>query len=169
VDDRVKVFVDKNTRFKLQADTDTPIIMVGPGTGVAPFRSFMQHREAEGHRGKSWLFFGDRNFTTDFLYQTEWQQYLKDGVLTKADVAFSRDQAQKLYVQHRMQEKGKELYDWLENGAHFYVCGDARQMAKDVDHTLRSILRQHGGLSSEKADDYIKHLQIANRYQTDVY
>ena len=169
VDDKVKVFVDKNTRFKLPKDPETPIIMVGPGTGIAPFRSFMQQREVADQNGKSWLFFGDRNFTTDFLYQTEWQQYLKQGLLTKADVAFSRDQAQKSYVQHRMLEKGKELYDWLEQGAHFYVCGDAQRMAKDVDQTLREIVQQQGGVTPEKAAEYIKSLQVSNRYQTDVY
>ncbi|HLU90340.1 MAG TPA: assimilatory sulfite reductase (NADPH) flavoprotein subunit [Cyclobacteriaceae bacterium] len=169
VDDRVKVFVDKNTRFKLPSDPDAPIIMVGPGTGIAPFRSFMQQREVMDRKGKSWLFFGDRNFTTDFLYQTEWQQYLKEGVLTKADVAFSRDQAQKRYVQHTMLEQGKELYDWLEKGAHFYVCGDASQMAKDVDRTLRDIIQQQGGITTEKAAEYVKQLQLSNRYQTDVY
>lgn len=169
VDDKVKVFVDKNSRFKLPADPEAPIIMVGPGTGVAPFRAFMQQREVAEQNGKSWLFFGDRNFTTDFLYQTEWQQYLKEGILTKADVAFSRDQKQKLYVQHRMMEKGRELYDWLENGAHLYICGDAKQMAKDVDSTLREIIKQHGGVTVEKAEAYVKHLQKSNRYQTDIY
>ncbi|MEX2593762.1 MAG: assimilatory sulfite reductase (NADPH) flavoprotein subunit [Anditalea sp.] len=169
VDDKVKVFVDKNSRFKLPSDPDAPIIMVGPGTGIAPFRAFMQHREIAEYKGKSWLFFGDRNFTTDFLYQTEWQQYLKEGVLTKADVAFSRDQAQKHYVQHRMLENGKELYDWLENGAHFYICGDAKLMAKDVDSTLKEIIQTHRGITPEKAQEYLKNLQISNRYQTDIY
>ncbi len=169
VDDKVKVFVDKNSRFRLPENPDTPIIMVGPGTGVAPFRAFLQHREAAENKGKSWLFFGDRNFTTDFLYQTEWQQYLKEGILTKADVAFSRDQKQKHYVQHRMLEQGKELFDWLENGAHFYVCGDAKLMAKDVDNALREIVEKHGGITPEKAQEYIKYLQVSNRYQTDIY
>lgn len=169
VDDKVKVFVDKNSRFKLPGDADAPIIMVGPGTGVAPFRAFMQHREVAAHKGKSWLFFGDRNFTTDFLYQTEWQQYLKEGVLTKADVAFSRDQKQKHYVQHSMLANGRELYDWLENGAHFYVCGDASRMAKDVDNALKEIIAQQGGLSPEKAAAYVKDLQRTNRYQADIY
>ncbi|GAA4441542.1 assimilatory sulfite reductase (NADPH) flavoprotein subunit [Pontibacter saemangeumensis] len=169
VDDKVKVFVDRNSRFKLPADPEAPIIMVGPGTGVAPFRAFMQHREVADFKGKSWLFFGDRNFTTDFLYQTEWQQYLKEGILTKADVAFSRDQKQKHYVQHRMLENGKELYNWLESGAHFYVCGDAKQMAKDVDGALREIIQQHGGVTVEKAEEYVKYLQRSNRYQTDIY
>ncbi|HUH46184.1 MAG TPA: hypothetical protein VLZ54_03445, partial [Arenibacter sp.] len=169
VDDKVKIFVDKNSRFKLPKDPDAPIIMVGPGTGVAPFRAFMQQREVAEKKGPSWLFFGDRNFTTDFLYQTEWQQYLKEGILTKADVAFSRDQSQKQYVQHKMLENGKELYDWLENGAHFYVCGDAKQMAKDVDTALKQIIQQQGGVTLEKAEAYIKNLQLSNRYQADIY
>lgn len=169
IDDKVKVFVDKNSRFKLPADPDTPIIMVGPGTGIASFRAFMQQRELADRKGKSWLFFGDRNFTTDFLYQTEWQQYLKDGVLTKADVAFSRDQKEKHYVQHRMLDNGKELFDWLESGAHFYVCGEAKRMAKDVDSALREIILKQGGVTPEKAEEYVKYLQISNRYQTDIY
>lgn len=169
VDDTVKIFVDKNTRFRLPKDPDAPIIMVGPGTGIAPFRAFMQEREVADKKGPSWLFFGDRNFTTDFLYQTEWQQYLKEGVLTKADVAFSRDQSEKHYVQHRMLENGKELYDWLEKGAHFYVCGDAQRMAKDVDSALKQIIQQQGGVTVEKAEEYIKSLQLSNRYQADIY
>ncbi|CAZ94378.1 assimilatory sulfite reductase (NADPH) flavoprotein subunit [Zobellia galactanivorans] len=169
VGDKVEVFVDRNTRFKLPENPDAPVIMVGPGTGVAPFRAFMQHLEVSENRRPSWLFFGDRNFTTDFLYQTEWQQYLKEGVLTKADVAFSRDQEQKQYVQHRMLENGKELFDWLENGAHFYVCGDAQKMAKDVDLALKEIIRQQGGVTLEKAEEYVKNLQLANRYQADIY
>jgi sulfite reductase (NADPH) flavoprotein alpha-component len=169
VDDKVKVFVDKNTRFRLPTDPEAPIIMVGPGTGVAPFRAFMQQLEVSEKRTPSWLFFGDRNFTTDFLYQTEWHQYLNEGVLTKADVAFSRDQQHKQYVQDRMIENGKELYQWLEKGAHFYVCGDAKRMAKDVDSALKEIIQQQGGLSLEKTEAYIKNLQLSNRYQTDIY
>lgn len=168
-DDKVKVFVDKNSRFKPPQDPNAPIVMIGPGTGIAPFRAFMQQREANDVKGKSWLFFGDRNFTTDFLYQVEWQQYLQKGILTKADVAFSRDQKQKEYVQHKMLKNGKELYDWLEQGAHLYVCGDANQMAKDVDNTLREIVQKFGGITPEKAHEYIKNLQVSNRYQTDVY
>lgn len=168
-DEAVKVFVDPNTRFKLPEDPDKPIIMVGPGTGVAPFRAFMQHREAQEAKGKSWLFFGDQHFNTDFLYQTEWQQYLKDGLLTRADVAFSRDQQEKLYVQHRILEKGKELFQWLEEGAHFYVCGDAERMAKDVNQALKEVVKTHGNMSLEKAEEYVKYLQVSDRYQTDVY
>tara|TARA_R100001369_G_scaffold84757_4_gene117848 strand:- start:1505 stop:3325 length:1821 start_codon:yes stop_codon:yes gene_type:complete len=169
IGDKVKVFVDRNTRFKLPKNPEVPIIMVGPGTGVAPFRAFMQQREVLERKGPSWLFFGDRNFTTDFLYQTEWQQYMKEGVLTKADVAFSRDQEEKHYVQHRMLENGKELFEWLEKGAHFYVCGDAKKMAKDVDIALKQIIQQQGGITIEKAEEYVKNLQIANRYQADIY
>ncbi|MBC8770480.1 assimilatory sulfite reductase (NADPH) flavoprotein subunit [Arenibacter sp. BSSL-BM3] len=169
IGDKVKIFVDKNTRFKLPKNPEAPIIMVGPGTGVAPFRAFMQQREVLERKGPSWLFFGDRNFTTDFLYQTEWQQYMKEGVLTKADVAFSRDQEEKYYVQHRMLENGKELFEWLEKGAHFYVCGDAQKMAKDVDIALKQIIQQQGGITIEKAEEYVKNLQIANRYQADIY
>lgn len=167
--DQVKVFIDHNTRFKLPADHNQPIIMVGAGTGVAPFRAFIQHREGLDHIGKSWLFFGERNFTTDFLYQTEWLQYIKEGILTRADVAFSRDQEKKIYVQDRMLEHGKELYQWLEEGAHFYVCGDKDHMAKDVETTLRKIVQTQGGMTEEKAIEYIKSLQRGNRYQTDVY
>src|SRR5690606_18538270 len=143
--DKLEFFVDKNTCFKLHAEQDAPIILVVPGIVIPPFLSFMQQREVREKKGKSWVFFGDRNFTTDFLYQTEWQQYLKEGILTKADVAFSRDQTQKNYVQHKMLEQSRELYDWLEKGAHFYVCGDANHMAKDVDNTLRDIVQQQGG------------------------
>lgn len=168
-EDKVKIFIDPNSRFKLPLDPDLPIIMVGAGTGVAPYRSFMQHREVHGSTGKSWLFFGERNFTTDFFYQTEWLQCLRDGVLTKADVAFSRDQQQKVYVQDRMKEQGQELFNWLEEGAHFYVCGDAKKMAKDVDRTLREIVQTHGGMSKESTNEYIKYLQISDRYQTDIY
>jgi sulfite reductase (NADPH) flavoprotein alpha-component len=168
-DEQVKVFIDPNTRFKLPTDQDSPIIMVGAGTGIAPYRSFMQQRELTDSHGKSWLFFGERNFTTDFLYQSEWLQYIKDGVLTKADVAFSRDQERKIYVQHKMIEKGKELFNWLESGAHFYVCGDAQHMAKDVDFALKNIIQTHGGLTKDKADEYVKALQQSNRYQTDIY
>ncbi len=168
-EDKVNVFIDPNSRFKLPLDPELPIIMVGAGTGVAPYRSFIQHREVHGSLGKSWLFFGERNFTTDFLYQTEWLQSLRDGILTRADVAFSRDQQFKVYVQDRMKEQGKELFNWLEEGAHFYVCGDAQRMAKDVDRTLREIVEVHGRMSKESADEYIKYLQISDRYQTDIY
>jgi len=168
VDGTLPVYVDRNKNFKLPAGIDTPVIMVGPGTGIAPFRAFVEEREVHGG-GKNWLFFGDQHFTTDFLYQTEWQQWLKDGVLTRMDVAFSRDQAQKLYVQHRMLEKAKDLWAWLQDGAHFYVCGDESRMAHDVHQALIDIARTQGGLSAEDADAYVKQLQKDRRYQRDVY
>jgi sulfite reductase (NADPH) flavoprotein alpha-component len=167
--DELLVFVDENSRFRLPDDASRPIIMVGAGTGVAPYRAFLQQREALDHPGRSWLFFGDRNFRTDFLYQTEWLQYLRDGSLTRADVAFSRDQAQKLYVQDRMAARGRELYEWLQEGAHFYVCGDKSRMARDVDHALRQIIQTHGAMTEDDAREYVKRLQRENRYQTDVY
>ena len=167
--DELLVFVDENSRFRLPDDASRPIIMVGAGTGVAPYRAFLQQREALGHPGKSWLFFGDRNFRTDFLYQTEWLQYLKEGSLTRADVAFSRDQAQKLYVQDRMIARGREVYEWLLEGAHFYVCGDKSRMAGDVDNALKQIIQTHGAMTEDGAREYVKRLQKENRYQTDVY
>jgi sulfite reductase (NADPH) flavoprotein alpha-component len=163
------VFVQHNENFRLPADPDTPIIMIGPGTGVAPFRAFLEEREETGAGGKSWLFYGDQHFLTDFLYQIEWQRWLKDGVLTRMDVAFSRDQEHKIYVQHRMLEKAKELYAWLEEGAVVYVCGDKSRMAHDVHAALETILRQEGGLSEEAAAEYLKRMQQERRYQRDVY
>lgn len=140
--DMLPIYVDQNPNFKLPSNPDTPIIMIGPGTGVAPFRAFLQEREAEGVTGKIWLFFGDQHFSSDFLYQVEWQKWLKNGVLTKMDVAFSRDQAEKVYVQHRMLEKKKEFYQWLEEGAVVYVCGDEKHMARDVHQTILTILEK---------------------------
>jgi sulfite reductase (NADPH) flavoprotein alpha-component len=168
LDGTLPVYMDRNKNFKLPAGLDTPVIMVGPGTGIAPFRAFVEEREIQGG-GKNWLFFGDQHFTTDFLYQTEWQQWLKGGVLSRMDVAFSRDQAQKLYVQHRMLEKGKDLWAWLQDGAHFYVCGDESRMAHDVHQALIDIARTQGGLSAEDAEAYVKQLQKDRRYQRDVY
>ncbi|MCM3570852.1 assimilatory sulfite reductase (NADPH) flavoprotein subunit [Neobacillus mesonae] len=167
--DTLPIFVQHNENFKLPANPDAPIIMVGPGTGAAPFRSFMQEREEIGTEGKSWMFFGDQHFVTDFLYQTEWQKWLKDGVLTKMDVAFSRDQEEKVYVQHRLLEHSKELFEWLEAGAYFYVCGDEKNMAHDVHETLLAIIENEGGLSHEQAVAYLSNLQQQKRYQRDVY
>ncbi|MDO3412541.1 assimilatory sulfite reductase (NADPH) flavoprotein subunit [Saccharibacillus sp. CPCC 101409] len=167
--DSLPVFVQHNPNFKLPENPDTPIIMIGPGTGVAPFRSFLAEREETGAEGKSWLFFGDQHFSTDFLYQTEWQRWIKDGVLTKMDVAFSRDTEEKVYVQHRMLEKSKELYEWIANGAALYVCGDEKNMAHDVHLALETILAQEGGLSPEDASEYVLNLQREKRYQRDVY
>lgn len=167
--DTVPVYVHHNPNFKLPADPDAPIVMIGPGTGVAPFRAFLQEREATGAGGKTWLFYGDRHFRTDFLYQTEWQRWLKDGVLTRMDVAFSRDTERKVYVQHRMLEQSRELFRWLENGAYVYVCGDEKNMAPDVHAALLAVLQKEGGLSEEAARERLDELQRQNRYQRDVY
>jgi sulfite reductase (NADPH) flavoprotein alpha-component len=165
----VKVFIEHNDNFRLPANGDTPVIMIGPGTGIAPFRAFMQEREATTASGDNWLFFGDQTFTQDFLYQTEWQGYLKSGLLTNIDLAFSRDQAAKIYVQDRLREKASEIFAWLERGAHLYICGDMSRMAKDVELALVDIISEHGKLSTEQAQDYLKELRNAKRFQKDVY
>lgn len=167
--DTLPVYIQHNDNFKLPQDASTPIIMIGPGTGVAPFRSFIAEREETGAEGKSWLFFGDRRFATDFLYQTEWQRWLKDGVLTRMDVAFSRDSDKKVYVQHRMLERSRELYEWIQEGAVLYVCGDEKHMANDVHLTLEQILIQEGKLSQEAAAAYLSTMLQQKRYQRDVY
>ncbi|GLB59562.1 assimilatory sulfite reductase (NADPH) flavoprotein subunit [Cytobacillus sp. NCCP-133] len=167
--DTLPVFIQNNENFKLPENPDTPIIMVGPGTGVAPFRSFMQEREENGAEGKSWMFFGDQHFVTDFLYQTEWQKWLNKGVLSKMDVAFSRDSEEKVYVQHRMQENSKELYQWLDEGAAVYICGDEKNMAHDVHNTLIDIIEKEGSMSREQAAAYLSDMQKNKRYQRDVY
>jgi len=166
-DTTLPVYIDHNNNFKLPADPAAPIIMIGPGTGIAPFRAFVQEREAIGATGKSWLFFGDQHFTTDFLYQAEWLRYLKNGVLTRMNVAFSRDQQQKVYVQHLLAEHGKELYAWLQEGAHLYVCGDEKRMARDVHEALLKLIASTSGLDNAK--DYVAALQKEKRYQRDVY
>ncbi|MGE6289855.1 assimilatory sulfite reductase (NADPH) flavoprotein subunit [Aeromonas media] len=168
-DAEVRVFVEHNDNFRLPANPDTPVIMVGPGTGIAPFRAFMQEREAQGAEGKNWLFFGNPHFTQDFLYQVEWQRYVKSGLLSKISLAFSRDQANKIYVQDRLREAGLELYQWLEAGAHVYVCGDANHMAKDVQEALLDVISDHGHKSREEAEEYLSELRRAKRYQRDVY
>ncbi|NQZ89021.1 MAG: assimilatory sulfite reductase (NADPH) flavoprotein subunit [Colwellia sp.] len=165
----VKVFIEHNDNFRLPANGDTPVIMIGPGTGIAPFRAFMQEREATAASGDNWLFFGDQTFTQDFLYQVEWQGYLKSGLLTNLDLAFSRDQAEKIYVQDRLREKASEIFAWLERGAHLYICGDMSRMAKDVELALVDIISEHGKLSTEQAQDYLKELRNAKRFQKDVY
>ncbi|MFV8430566.1 assimilatory sulfite reductase (NADPH) flavoprotein subunit [Vibrio owensii] len=165
----VKVFVEHNNNFKLPQDDNTPIIMVGPGTGIAPFRSFIQERDNRDAEGKNWLFFGDRTFTQDFLYQVEWQKYLKSGLLTRLDVAFSRDQAEKVYVQHRILENAEQVWQWIQDGAYIYVCGDATRMAKDVHDALVFVAEQQGKLSREEAEAFINDLRKAKRYQRDVY
>ncbi len=166
---RVSVYVNGNPNFRLPADPNAPIIMVGAGTGVAPFRSFLEDREDAGANGRAWLFFGDRRFHTDFLYQTDWLRWRKLGVLTRMDVAFSRDTAQKCYVQHRMLEQSRDIYAWLQEGAYFYVCGDEKRLAPDVHRALTDIVRQEGGLTEQQARDYVANLQQQNRYQRDVY
>jgi sulfite reductase (NADPH) flavoprotein alpha-component len=167
--DKLPVFIQNNSNFKLPESAETPVIMIGPGTGVAPFRAFLGDRQETGATGKTWLFYGDQHFATDFLYQVEWQRWLKEGVLTRMDVAFSRDTDKKVYVQHRMLEKSKEFYKWLQEGAHVYVCGDEKKMAHDVHSTLLAILEQEGGLSSDEAAEYLSRMQQQKRYQRDVY
>ncbi|WP_206483232.1 assimilatory sulfite reductase (NADPH) flavoprotein subunit [Thalassotalea sp. G2M2-11] len=165
----VKVFIEHNDNFRLPADGNTPVIMIGPGTGIAPFRAFLQEREATDAQGDNWLFFGDQTFTQDFLYQVEWQGYLKSGLLTKIDLAFSRDQAEKVYVQDRLRENATEVYSWLERGAHLYICGDMSRMAKDVEQALTDIIIEQGNKTAEQAQQYLKDLRDAKRYQKDVY
>ncbi|WP_105200394.1 assimilatory sulfite reductase (NADPH) flavoprotein subunit [Pseudoalteromonas sp. T1lg10] len=165
----IKVFTEHNDNFRLPADDNTPVIMIGPGTGIAPFRAFLQEREARDAQGNNWLFFGNPHFTQDFLYQTEIQGYLKSGLLTKVDVAWSRDQAQKVYVQDRIREQGEQLFAWLEQGAHVYICGDASRMAKDVHQALVDVIKAQGGKDDDSAEQYLKELRSANRYQKDVY
>ncbi len=165
----VKIFVESNDNFRLPSDPKTPVIMVGPGTGIAPFRAFMQERDVSEGEGKNWLFFGNPSFTQDFLYQVEWQSYLKSGLLTNIDLAFSRDQAEKIYVQDRLTEKGSEVFQWLEQGAHFYVCGDAMRMAKDVEIALLNIIEKYGNKSEQEAKQYLVDMRKAKRYQKDVY
>ncbi|AZG72179.1 assimilatory sulfite reductase (NADPH) flavoprotein subunit [Shewanella livingstonensis] len=166
---QVNVYVEPNNHFRLPENPETPVIMVGPGTGVAPFRAFMQQRAVDGVSGDSWLFFGNPHFEQDFLYQVEWQQYLKNGDLSRLDVAFSRDQAHKVYVQHRIAEQAEALWQWLQNGAHVYICGDAERMAKDVHQALVNIAVEQGGLSADDAEAYFETLRSEKRYQKDVY
>lgn len=167
---RARVFVEHNERFRLPADASRDVIMIGPGTGVAPFRGFLQHREALGATGRNWLFFGARHFRSEFLYQLEWQEFLKRGVLTRMDAAFSRDRSTpRTYVQDRIREAGKDLHAWLEGGAHVYVCGDAEKMAPDVHAALLEVVARHGALSAEDAEAYVRRLADERRYLRDVY
>jgi sulfite reductase (NADPH) flavoprotein alpha-component len=167
--DLLRVYLEPNERFRLPANDDAAVIMVGPGTGIAPFRAFLQARETRGATGRNWLLFGDRQFATDFLYQAEWLRYRKRGLLARLDVAFSRDQPEKRYVQHRMLESSREIWSWLEDGAHLYVCGDASRMAPDVDRALRRIVATEGGRDEDGVEDYLAQLRRAGRYQRDVY
>ncbi|MFT4246651.1 MAG: assimilatory sulfite reductase (NADPH) flavoprotein subunit [Pseudomonas sp.] len=166
--DTAPVYIEANERFRVPADASRDIVMIGPGTGVAPFRGFVQERAESGARGRNWLFFGAQHFNRDFLYQSEWQDALRRGELHELDLAFSRDQAEKIYVQHRLRQRGRELYAWLQEGAHLYVCG-AIGMGKDVHAALLEILAEHGGLQADDARDYLTTLQTEGRYSRDVY
>ncbi|HHT0125974.1 TPA: NADPH-dependent assimilatory sulfite reductase flavoprotein subunit [Raoultella planticola] len=168
-DGEVRVFIEHNDNFRLPANPQTPVIMIGPGTGIAPFRAFMQQRAADGAEGKNWLFFGNPHFTEDFLYQVEWQRYIKEGVLSRIDLAWSRDQQQKVYVQDKLREQGAELWRWINDGAHIYVCGDANRMAKDVEQTLLDVIAEFGAMDAEAADEFLSELRVERRYQRDVY
>ena len=168
-DGEVRVFIEHNDNFRLPANPETPVIMIGPGTGIAPFRAFMQQRAADGAQGKNWLFFGNPHFTEDFLDQVEWQSYVKEGLLTRIDLAWSRDQQQKIYVQDKLREQGAELWRWINDGAHIYVCGDANRMAKDVEHTLLEVIAEYGAMDAEAADEFLSELRVERRYQRDVY
>ena len=167
--DLVPVYVHRNDNFRLPRHAATPIVMIGAGTGVAPYRAFLQHREAAGIHGPSWLFFGERNFRSDFLYQLEWQEWLRSGVLSRLDLAFSRDGVDKVYVQHRLQQQAAELYRWIADGAHVYVCGDAAQMARDVHETLLAVIAAQARRGREAAEEYLREMQAQGRYQRDVY
>ena len=169
VGETIPCYFHPNKNFKLPQNQEAPVIMVGPGTGIAPFRAFIEERQTTGAPGKNWLFFGDRSQKTDYLYGNEWETYRKDGILNELDLAWSRDQSEKVYVQHKMLEKGAELWKWLKDGAVFYVCGDASRMAKDVDQALRTIAQQHGSMNEEEATIWIKALQKEKRYLKDVY
>lgn len=169
VGSKVKIYPKPNKNFRLPSNDNAPVIMVGPGTGVAPFRAFMQKRGSDNAKGKNWLFFGDQHFLYDFLYQLEWQEYFKKGLLTKFDAAFSRDTPEKVYVQHRMWQNRKELFEWLEEGAYFYVCGDESKMAKDVDDMLHKLVADASGKGDDYAKEYVANLKKSERYLRDVY
>ncbi len=168
-DGGVPVFIHKSPGFRLPSDTTRPVIMIGPGTGIAPFRAFLEERRATAPDSKNWLFFGDQHVGSDFLYQKELETMFSEGVLTHLDTAFSRDQSEKIYVQNRMLENAARLWEWIESGAHIYVCGDAKRMAKDVDAALLQIVREQGGLADEAAQAFINQLKSEKRYQRDVY
>ncbi|CAM3390430.1 NADPH-dependent assimilatory sulfite reductase flavoprotein subunit [Xenorhabdus nematophila] len=168
-DDNIRIFIEPNNNFRLPANPNTPVIMIGPGTGIAPFRAFLQQRDSQGAEGKNWLFFGNPHFIEDFLYQVEFQRYVKEGLLTRIDLAWSRDQQNKIYVQNKLYEQGAEIWRWIQDGAHLYVCGDANRMAKDVEQTLLDIISQQGGMDVEQADEFLSELRFERRYQRDVY
>lgn len=168
-DGEIRVFIEHNDNFRLPSNPETPVIMIGPGTGIAPFRAFMQQRAADEAPGKNWLIFGNPHFTEDFLYQVEWQRYVKEGVLNRIDLAWSRDQQEKVYVQDKLREQGAELWRWINEGAHIYVCGDATRMARDVEQALLEVIAEFGGMDTETADEYLSELRVERRYQRDVY
>jgi sulfite reductase (NADPH) flavoprotein alpha-component len=167
--DDVKIFIEPNRSFRLPENGDTPIIMIGAGTGIAPFRAFVQDRQAKGEKGKNWLIFGNQRFTEDFLYQSEWIQSHQAGFLPKYDFAWSRQGDKKEYVQHKLAQRSQDVWQWLQEGAHIYLCGDANRMAKDVENTLIDIISKEGKLSVEDAEDYLDELREEKRYQRDVY
>ncbi|MGE3772204.1 MAG: sulfite reductase [NADPH] flavoprotein alpha-component, partial [Gammaproteobacteria bacterium] len=169
IGDEVQLKLEHNPAFRLPRCDDAPIVMIGPGTGVAPFRAFLEERAARGARGRSWLFFGERTQREDFLYQLEWQRHLRQGALTRLDVAFSRDTAQKHYVQDRLRERAQEVHAWLEEGAYVYVCGDAQRMAKDVHQALVDLVARSSGRDADAAEDYLFELKRHGRYRRDVY
>ena len=166
---KIPVYVHTNAKFRPPDAADAPMIMVGPGTGIAPFRAFLQERRASGARGRNWLFFGDQRAATDFMYREELEAMQREGTLARLDTAFSRDQGEKIYVQHRMRERARELFEWLEGGAFFYVCGDAKLMAKDVDAALHEVIQTAGKRTAEQAAEYVNRLKAEQRYQRDVY
>ena len=169
VSDRLPIYIHPNKKFRLPKNPDAPIIMIGPGTGIAPFRGFLHERRAVGAKGQNWLFFGDRSATTDFLYRDELNAMQADGHLARLDTAFSRDQQQKVYVQDRMLERGAEFWSWLQNGASVYVCGDASRMARDVHTTLQTIVEKQGSMSSQAAGEYVDGMKDQHRYHRDIY
>lgn len=168
IGDQIPIFIQENDHFRLPKD-DEPIIMIGAGTGIAPFRAFIEQRDETGATGESWLFFGEQHFVTDFLYQVEWQRYLKEGTLTKMSVAFSRDQAEKIYVQHRIIEEAKTFYEWLEKGATIFICGDEKQMAKDVEAAILQVIQEQQNTTEHEARAYLERLTQEKRYLRDVY
>jgi sulfite reductase (NADPH) flavoprotein alpha-component len=169
VDRPVPVFLQPSPHFRPPEDGSIPMVMIGPGTGIAPFRGFLQERRARGHRGYNWLFFGDQHRAENFYYRDDLEHMVSDGLLNRLDLAFSRDQPQRVYVQHEMLDYGADVWRWLEDGAHVYVCGDATRMAKDVDEALIAVIREHGGMSAERAHDYKRKLVATKRYVRDVY
>ncbi|URJ29280.1 NADPH-dependent assimilatory sulfite reductase flavoprotein subunit [Blochmannia endosymbiont of Camponotus modoc] len=167
--EKIRIFIEPNNNFRLPKNSNVPVVMIGAGTGIAPFRAFMQQRSADNASGKNWLFFGNLRFTDDFLYQIEWQRYFRDGLLTKIDTAWSRDQNDKIYVQNKLLKNSVELWSWIQEGAHIYVCGDAKHMAQDVNKALVMLASKHGSMGLDKADEFWHNMRIQHRYQRDIY